>query len=109
MSVELLWWEGCPSHPRAREMLSEALGALGRDPEGWEAVEVTEQAEAAAQEFAGSPTFRVQGRDLFPPAEREEAGLSCRVYKLPDGRISPLPDAGELRAALSRALEEDSP
>jgi len=108
VTVELLWWEGCPSHPRAREMLAEALGELGRDPEGWEAVEVTEQAEAAAQEFAGSPTFRVRGRDLFPP-EGEGAGLSCRVYKLPDGRISPLPDASELRAALSRALEEDPP
>jgi hypothetical protein len=51
----------------------------------------------------GSPTIRVNGRDLQPPGD-EPVGLTCRVYRLRDGRISPLPDRAEVREALSGAI-----
>jgi hypothetical protein len=96
--VELLFWEGCPSYPTALEMLRSVLGE-----EFPIAVrEVVTDEDAVAEGFPGSPTIRVDGRDLFPIDD--PPSLSCRIYRLADGRFSPVPDAGELRAALARAL-----
>jgi hypothetical protein len=36
-------------------------------------------------------------------------GLTCRVYRLRDGRFSPVPDPDDLRDALRRALTEQEP
>ena len=55
----------------------------------------------------GSPTIRIDGEDLFPPGE-EPAGLTCRIYRLRDGRVSPLPDPADLREALARQHERSS-
>ena len=102
--VEVLWWSGCPSTPRALEELREVMRELGFEPEAIEvrAVETDEQAEAEA--FPGSPTIRVNGRDVQPPGGGEPVGLSCRVYTLRDGRPSPTPDPGDVRDALRRAV-----
>ena len=53
----------------------------------------------------GSPTFRVGGRDLFPPGD-EPMGLTCRIYRRRSGQSSPTPDPDDLRAALRGALED---
>src|SRR5919199_1885636 len=45
-TIELLWWEGCPSWPEALEMLREAAAEHGLDPEGIEMIHVTTDAEA---------------------------------------------------------------
>ncbi len=92
--VELLWWAGCPSHPAVRAQL-EALGVP------YVEAEIVDEDAAVASGFAGSPTIRVDGADLFPTDE--PAGLNCRIYRLADGRFSPTPDPDELRAALERA------
>jgi hypothetical protein len=101
--IELLWWDGCPSHPAALEQLKEALAEVGVDPGVVRMREVPTDERAAAEGFVGSPTIRVAGRDLFPP-DGEPVGLTCRVYRLRDGRISPTPDPDDLRAALKEAL-----
>lgn len=103
--VELLYWDGCPSHPRALADLRAALAALGHDPESVAVREVPTDAAASEEGFVGSPTFRVGGRDVFPPGD-DPVGLTCRVYRRPDGRVSPTPDPDDLRDALRRALEE---
>ncbi|HET6550909.1 MAG TPA: hypothetical protein VFG79_20765, partial [Solirubrobacter sp.] len=64
--------------------------------------EIESDEQAVAERFPGSPTIRVDGRDLFPIDD--PPSLSCRIYRLADGRFSPVPDPDELRAALSRAL-----
>ncbi len=94
-----MFWDGCPSHPAA---LAELRAALG---EGAEVVvrEIVDEAQAVAERFPGSPTIRVNGADLFP--SDEPPSLTCRVYRLADGRFSPTPDPGALRAALDRARE----
>ena len=33
MEVELLYWEGCPSYPEARELLADVLSARGVEAE----------------------------------------------------------------------------
>ncbi|HSC02938.1 MAG TPA: hypothetical protein VLC49_06455, partial [Solirubrobacteraceae bacterium] len=53
--------------------------------------------------FVGSPTILIDGKDLVPAADDEQIGLSCRVYRRRDGRISPIPDPDDLREALQRA------
>lgn len=100
--IELLWWDGCPSYPAARAELQAALRELGADPDAIVSRELRTDAEAGDEAFAGSPTIRVDGRDLFP--SDEPIGLSCRVYRLRDGRYSPTPDPDDLREALEEAL-----
>ena len=100
--VELLWWDGCPSHGEAADLLQSTLDDLGRGDVHVVRREVRTRAAAAQLGFPGSPTFQVGGRDLFP-AEAPPA-LTCRVYQRPDGRSSPLPDADDLAAHLREAL-----
>ena len=102
--IELLWWEGCPSYPEARSQLTEVMAEEGHDPESLEVREVPTEADAEREGFVGSPTIRLDGRDLFP-ADGEPVGLACRVYRLRDGRASPVPDRDDLREALRRARE----
>jgi len=108
MEVELLFWDGCPSHPAALADLRAALAELGHDPESVRVREVATDAAAAAEGFVGSPTIRIDGRDLQPPVD-EPAGLTCRVYRRRDGRVSPTPDPDDLRDALRAALQEPTP
>jgi hypothetical protein len=99
MLVELLFWEGCPSHPQALEQLRAALAEAGHDPGAVVVREVRDEAQAAAEGFTGSPTIRVDGRDIVDPRD-EPPALNCRVYRLRDGRFSPTPDPEDLRDAL---------
>jgi len=94
VEVELLYWEGCPSYPAA---LADLRAALGDEVE-IALREILTEDDAIAERFPGSPTIRVDGVDLFPIDD--PPSLSCRVYRLADGRYSPTPDPGELRARL---------
>jgi len=105
VNVELLWWEGCPSTERALTEVREALTELGLDGTEVKSREVRTDDEAAQLGFLGSPTILIDGADLVPAADDEPIGLSCRVYRRRDGRISPLPDPDDLREALRRAAE----
>jgi hypothetical protein len=98
VKVELLFWRGCPSYPEAQRQLEELLA--GRDAEV-ELREVHTDEEAAALRFPGSPTIRVDGRDIDPAGAESPPALTCRIYHLPDGRVSPLPDRRQLVEALA--------
>jgi hypothetical protein len=97
--IEFLWWEGCPSSPEAREILREAMREEGLDPESIEERHVGTEADAERARFVGSPTIRVDGREL-QPEDGEPFGLTCRVYRRRDGRISPTPDPEDVRHLL---------
>jgi hypothetical protein len=97
--VELFWWEGCPSTPEALALLEEVLAARGLDAEV-ELHEVTTDTEAVGLAFPGSPTIRVDGRDVDPVGATSRPALTCRIYKLPDGRVSPVPSREQLEEAL---------
>src|SRR6266851_3713030 len=102
MRVEFLFWAGCPSHPKALADLREALLGTGHDPDRVIVREVDSEAGAQAEEFVGSPTIRIDGSDV-QPLHDEPTGLTCRVYRRRDGRISPTPDPADLRDALRAA------
>ena len=100
--VELLWWEGCPSTERALADLRSALREAGIDPETIKLREVISDEQAELEQFPGSPTIRINGRDPFPG--EQSIGLSCRIYRTADGRPSPTPDPLELRSAVARLV-----
>ena len=102
--MELLWWRGCPSTADALALVREEMRAAGLDPGQLEVREMRDDADARRERFVGSPTIRVGGRDVEPPGA-EPVGLTCRVYRLRDGRISPLPDRERVRDALKEATE----
>jgi hypothetical protein len=103
MTVELLWWDGCPSHPEALAALERILREEGIEAEVAR-VEIESDEQAQEERFPGSPTIRIDGEDIVPPGEGDPFSLTCRVYRTRDGRISPLPDPEDLRQAIrSRA------
>jgi hypothetical protein len=102
MNVELLFWEGCPSHPKALADLRTAMIELGLDPDAVIVREVHADTDAEREHFVGSPTIRIDGVDVQPP-DGEPFGLTCRVYHRRDGRISPTPDTTDVRDALATA------
>jgi len=99
MKIELLYWEGCPSHPEALALLEEVLAEHGVDGTV-ELREVETDADAEALRFPGSPTIRIDGRDVDPKGAEARPALTCRIYFLPDGRVSPVPSREQLEEAL---------
>lgn len=79
------------------------MEAAGLDPDRLEMREVRNDEAAAREGFVGSPTIRVDGRDI-QPTDDQPVSLTCRVYRLRDGRISALPDPADVREALQRAV-----
>ena len=63
---------------------------------------VEDDAQAAQLKFAGSPSLRVDGVDLWPE-ERKRYNLSCRVYLTPDG-LHGVPTVAMLREQLRKVV-----
>jgi hypothetical protein len=80
LTVEILFFEGCPNHQPTLELAREVIADLGVSAEVREvAVETPEHAETLR--FVGSPSVRVNGRDIEPGTEeRSSFALSCRMY-----------------------------
>jgi len=95
----MLFWEGCPSHPEALELLQDVLRERGIE-EPIELREVFTLEDAVELEFPGSPTIRIDGRDVDPAGATDPPALTCRVYRLPDGRPSPVPSRQQLEEAV---------
>lgn len=98
--VEVLSFEGCPHGELALELARRVVGESGADAEVRE-IEVSDAEEALARHFLGSPTIRVDGRDVEPGAdERDAYALSCRMYRTESG-MAGLPDEEWVRVALA--------
>jgi hypothetical protein len=92
MKVEVLFFDGCPSHERLLPRLTQLIDEAGVDAElVLRRVESLEAAEA--ERFLGSPTVRIDGRDIDPTADdRDDYGLKCRLYRTPEGASGTPPD-----------------
>ena len=99
MTVELLWWDGCPSHPEALADLERILREEGVEVDVAQ-VEIHDDEQARRERFPGSPTIRIDGEDIVPPGEGEPYSLTCRVYRRRDGGISAVPDPEDVRDAV---------
>ena len=99
MKIEVLYWDGCPSHPEAVELLQTVLDERGVDATV-ELREVRTENEAQALRFPGSPTIRIDGRDVDTVGAGGRPALTCRIYHLANGRVSPIPSREQLEEAL---------
>lgn len=102
MTVEVLYFDGCPNHeaflPRLRELLAD-LGA----PTDIELRRVESPDAAEHERFLGSPTIRIDGHDVDPTAAgRDDFGLKCRLYATDDGLRGTPPDAWIIDAVRRR-------
>jgi hypothetical protein len=100
--VEILYFEGCPNHEAARALVDRIAAELRIEPQ-IDLVEVSDLAAARALRFLGSPTVRVNGRDVEGGTEkRDDFVLSCRVYQTEHG-LGGQPAEAAVRKALARA------
>ena len=101
MLVTLLYFDGCPSWHTADANLRDALGRIDDADIRVERRQVTTPEQAVAEGFRGSPTVLVDGRDAFADPDAP-VGLSCRVYRTPDGLVG-APTVEQLVEALTRS------
>jgi hypothetical protein len=97
MQIDLLYFDGCPSWKGALENLKAALLAEALEAD-IHLVKVEDDDEATRRKFLGSPSFQVNGVDLWFD-ERQQYGLSCRIYATPQG-MSGTPSQKMLREKL---------
>jgi hypothetical protein len=101
--VEILYFDGCPNYHVTRELV-ERVAAEFALPAQPELIEVPSGEAARTMRFLGSPTVRVDGRDVEPGAvDRTEYVRACRVYRGAHG-FSGQPDEGWVREALAKAV-----
>ena len=107
MTIEVFYFDGCPNHDRLLEHLPRLL-----EREGIAARivlrNVSDDQQAQRARFLGSPTIRVNGRDIDPcAAERTDYGVKCRIYRAATGLTGMPPDEWIL-AALTDAKEDEA-
>lgn len=99
MNITFLYYEDCPSHDVALDRLRQIMAEEDILAE-IEIIKVETDEQAQRLRFIGSPTIRVDGQDIDPPPLDAYYALTCRAYRLEDGRISPLPSPDMVRRAL---------
>jgi hypothetical protein len=92
MTIEVLYFDGCPNHEPVLERLRELVAQDAAHAEiALRRVETDEEAQRLR--FLGSPTVRVDRRDVEPGAEaRDDFGLKCRLYRTGDGLAGAPPE-----------------
>jgi len=98
MTVEVLYFKGCSTYEAAMKLVCGVLAETGIDAEV-ELVSVETDEDAQRLHFPGSPTIRVEERDLFPVPERDSWALGCRTYITPEG-LKGWPTSQMLKEAL---------
>ncbi len=101
MKIEVLYVPNCPNHAVALERLREILTRESLEAH-LDEVLLSSAEMAQSLRFPGSPTIRINGRDI-EPQERETAsfGLMCRLYADGNGALS----HQRLRDAIRRARD----
>jgi hypothetical protein len=104
VKVEVLYVAECPSHPAAVTLVKEVLTAEGVATEIQEVL-VRNEGMADQLRFRGSPTIRINGRDVAPePQKAQSFGLSCRLY--PGSKQVGLPPVEVVHRAVLAARQE---
>jgi hypothetical protein len=80
VKVEILYVAECPSHPEAVRLVKKILTAEGVATKIHEVL-VRDEEMANELRFCGSPTIRINGRDVSEKSPKEtNFALSCRWY-----------------------------
>lgn len=107
MKIEVLYFDGCPNHKPAIELVHQVLREGGIQAEVAE-VNVPDAVTAESTRFLGSPSIRVDGLDVEPAARTaRDYALSCRTY-FTNGRLEGLPSRELVRQAVTGACDRSS-
>jgi len=99
MKIELLYVRDCPNHDPTIEAVRGVLLESGLPLEISE-IEISSPTQAMTFLFPGSPTVRVDGKDVEPGfSSPSNFGVSCRSY-LVNGRRQGVPDREWIREAI---------
>lgn len=100
--VEVLVFPGCPNRAAAIALAERLCAELDRNAE-IQVLDITDQQAADQARSLGSPTIRVDGRDVEPGAEKCVEYLhTCRLYQ-GEHSLRGLPEEAWLRQALQDA------
>jgi hypothetical protein len=100
--IEVLYVQDCPHYPATLALVERVRAELGLDAELHTTL-IVDQAAAEQSRFPGSPTVRVDGRDVEPGSEpATEYVVGCRLYRL-EHRFAGQPEEHWIREALLRA------
>jgi hypothetical protein len=103
MKVEVLYVAECPSHPAAVKLVRDILAAEGVEAKIHEVL-VRDEGMASDLGFAGSPTIRINGRDVVGESQDDPGfALSCRLY--PGSNQVGLPPAELVHGAVLKAQQ----
>lgn len=99
--IEILHFAGCPNVDNARRAVEAGIAQASlADVVEVRIVDVTDEEDARRLRFLGSPTVRVDGRDVEDSSHgRTDFGLQCRVYSV-GGRVTGCPPTEWITAAL---------
>lgn len=98
--VEFLYFKSCPGHKQALINLKAALKESNVNA-NLELINVTTEAQAARVGFQGSPSIRVDGKDM--DGRNEGHSYGCRVYQI-DGKLTPTPTKEFIREKLREIM-----
>ena len=106
MTIKFLYWPDCPSYREGLARLEKVI----KDEEITAVIEkriVSTDAEAESFGFSGSPTILINEKDIdLEGLVSYSSALTCRIYRWPDGRVSPLPSEEMIRSALKKAMQK---
>jgi len=100
VNIEVLVVANCPHQAGAERLMREVLDDAGLGDVAVRTTRIESEHQAVAMEFAGSPSFRINGEDPFPVAT--PPSLACRLYRTGVG-LGGLPDRAALIDAVERA------
>jgi hypothetical protein len=99
--IEVLYVQDCPHYPGTLALVERVRAELGIDAQLRTAL-IDDQAAADQARFPGSPTVRIDGRDVEPGSEpTTEYTVGCRLYRL-EHRFAGQPEERWIREALLR-------
>jgi hypothetical protein len=100
--IEVLYVHDCPHYPATLALVERVRAELGIDAE-LRTSRIVDQVAAERARFPGSPTVRVDGRDVEPGSEPvTEFIVGCRLYRL-EYRFAGQPEERWVREALLEA------
>lgn len=105
MQVEILYTSGCPGYAAAIAAVREVMREL-RIAGEIRSTLVTGAGPVRRLDFSGSPTIRLNGRDVAPPAPG--LGVHCRLY-FDRGTCGAAPPQRLIRQAFLEAQRREVP
>lgn len=80
MTIEVLYFQGCPDCEPTMDRVRQVASRLGIEAAVREAA-VSPNDDPAALKYLGSPTVRVDGRDIDPTSrDHTSYGFGCRTF-----------------------------